>query len=143
MPISQFTKQKISRALQSIPTNERTANTFNHTRAAGSVGPGAVNYLLPRLEPSSEYILLDDFYLRILLLVNVSSISIYQAIIQAISLAKYHNPDELPAVLKVDMVGEEVTIASWWEIWTAGVAVYTLCIQKGRAGVGWNLGKLA
>ena len=32
------------------------------------------------------------------------------------------------------------TMSSWWEIWTAGVAVETMCVQRGMAGTAINLG---
>ena len=35
----------------------------------------------------------------------------------------------------------ELTKASWWDIWTAGVAVNTLCIQNGLKGIASDLGK--
>ena len=35
----------------------------------------------------------------------------------------------------------DVTKASWWDIWTAGVAVNTLCIQNGLKGTSSDLGK--
>lgn len=35
----------------------------------------------------------------------------------------------------------EVTKASWWDIWTAGVALNTLCIQNGLKGTSSDLGK--
>lgn len=44
--------------------------------------------------------------------------------------------------LLVDMpVTGDVTRASWWDIWTAGVAVNTLCIQNGLKGTSSDLGK--
>lgn len=44
--------------------------------------------------------------------------------------------------LLVDMTTTgEVTKASWWDIWTAGVAVNTLCIQNGLKGTSSDLGK--
>ncbi len=33
------------------------------------------------------------------------------------------------------------TRASWWDIWTAGVAISTMCARDGRAGTVSNLGK--
>lgn len=43
--------------------------------------------------------------------------------------------------LLVDMrTTGDVTRASWWDIWTAGVAVNTLCIQNGLAGTSTDLG---
>lgn len=39
------------------------------------------------------------------------------------------------------MVEDQVTAGAWWEIWTAGVALYTLCIQRGKAGYATGLGK--
>lgn len=45
--------------------------------------------------------------------------------------------------LLVDMpTTGDVTKASWWDIWTAGVAVNTLCIQNGLKGTSNDLGKL-
>ena len=44
--------------------------------------------------------------------------------------------------LLVDMpTTADVTRASWWDIWTAGVAVNTLCIQNGLKGTSSDLGK--
>ena len=53
-------------------------------------------------------------------------------------------PDSDDPPLLIDMVpGSEMTRANWWEIWTAGVAVYVRCIQNlGARGAAINLGKL-
>ncbi|KAL8711196.1 MAG: hypothetical protein Q9220_004341 [cf. Caloplaca sp. 1 TL-2023] len=47
--------------------------------------------------------------------------------------------DEEPPVLRVDMYGDVVTAAPWWDIWTAGVAIYNACIRQGKQGFAWNL----
>ena len=36
----------------------------------------------------------------------------------------------------------DVNQEKWWEIWVAGVAVYTKCISNGLKGTAVNLGKL-
>ncbi|KAI4186768.1 MAG: hypothetical protein LQ346_005608, partial [Caloplaca aetnensis] len=46
---------------------------------------------------------------------------------------------EPPGVLRIDMLGDEVTSGSYWEIWTAGVAVNTLCVQKGLQGFAFGI----
>ncbi|KAL6716053.1 hypothetical protein ACLMJK_007015 [Lecanora helva] len=47
----------------------------------------------------------------------------------------YHGP------LLVDLdPGSKVNRESWWNIWTAGIAVYTICVQQGRMGTFINLG---
>ena len=44
--------------------------------------------------------------------------------------------------LLVDMpTNVPATRSNWWDIWTAGVAVYNMCIQKGKKGTAINLGK--
>lgn len=34
-----------------------------------------------------------------------------------------------------------VTSSSSWDIWTAGIAVYTMCIEDGKEGTYYNLGE--
>lgn len=53
-PLDQAFKDKVSRALYALPTNERVTTTFNHTRAPGPAGTSVVTYLLPRKEPMGE-----------------------------------------------------------------------------------------
>lgn len=42
----------------------------------------------------------------------------------------------------MDMHGDQVAAGSWWDIWTAGIAVNTLCVRKGKEGFAFGLGKL-
>ncbi|KAL8649861.1 MAG: hypothetical protein Q9226_005405 [Calogaya cf. arnoldii] len=46
-----------------------------------------------------------------------------------------------PPVLRVDMVGNEVTAASMWDVWTAGIAVNTVCVQKNKQGYASGIGE--
>lgn len=48
---------------------------------------------------------------------------------------------EPPPVLRVDMLGNQVTASSMWDVWTAGVAVNTLCVQNGREGRAVGIGE--
>ncbi|KAL9023010.1 MAG: hypothetical protein Q9180_008440, partial [Flavoplaca navasiana] len=41
--------------------------------------------------------------------------------------------------LRIDMLGDKVVSSSMWEIWTAGVAVDTLCVQKGKQGYAFGI----
>ncbi|CAL8576828.1 hypothetical protein XPA_002693 [Xanthoria parietina] len=100
-PLDQPFKDKVTRALYALPTNEKVSTTFNRTRAPGPAGTSAVMYLLPRREPAAEP----------------------------------------PPVLRVDMLGNQVTTSSMWEVWTAGVAVNTLCVQNGRQGRAVGIGR--
>ncbi|KAL8870406.1 MAG: hypothetical protein Q9174_003545 [Haloplaca sp. 1 TL-2023] len=49
-------------------------------------------------------------------------------------------PADEGSVLKIDMEGNEVEQCSAWDIWTADVALNTLCVQKGEEGYAWHLG---
>ena len=60
----------------------------------------------------------------------------------SINLADTRHLGEPPAVILVDMVGNQVTAGSWWDIWTAGVAVYTMCTGHSKAGYFIGLGEL-
>lgn len=39
------------------------------------------------------------------------------------------------------MLGDEVVSSSMWDVWTAGVAVDTLCVQKGKQGYASGIGE--
>ncbi len=54
-PLDQPFKDKVTRALYALPTNEKVSTTFNRTRAPGPAGTSAVMYLLPRREPAGGW----------------------------------------------------------------------------------------
>lgn len=79
----------------------------------------------------------DDFIYRKLSLLAVPRVCFTSALKNShADKAKETGP------LLVDMLSTAgVAKASWWNIWTAGVAVYTMCIQNGRKGTASNIGK--
>lgn len=44
-------------------------------------------------------------------------------------------------VLRIDMLGDKVVLGSIWDVWTAGVAIDTLCVQKGKQGYAFGIGE--
>ncbi|KAL9007453.1 MAG: hypothetical protein Q9173_007281, partial [Seirophora scorigena] len=100
-------KKKVIRAIAALPTATREQTTFNHTRAPGGAGSREITYLLPRAEPAGKWF--------------------------AIGVPVQREPNP---VLWVDMHGNQVVQCSAWAIWTAAVALNTVCVQaQSRLGV--------
>lgn len=146
-PLDQAFKDKVTRALYALPTNEKVSTTFNHTRAPGPAS--AVTYLLPRREPVGEWskstdasdAVVEPVWESVVVDVDVHQSSISTAFPVRDQLANTRFVAEPPPVLRIDMLGNQVTAASMWEVWTAGVAVNTLCVQSGRPGLALAIGE--
>ncbi|KAL8753014.1 MAG: hypothetical protein Q9199_005344 [Rusavskia elegans] len=147
-PLDQAFKDKVTRALYALPTNEKVSTTFNHTRAPGPAGSSAVTYLLPRREPVGEWSKSTDASDAVVEPVweSVVVVDVHQSSISTAFpvLDQFANPRfvaEPPPVLRIDMLGNQVTAASMWEVWTAGIAVNTLCVLNGRQGLALAIGE--
>lgn len=146
-PLDQAFKDKVTRALYALPTNEKVSTTFNHTRAPGPAGSSAVTYLLPRREPVGEWskstdasdAVVEPLWESVVVDFHQSSISTVFPVLDQFANTRF--VAEPAPVLRIDMLGYQVTAGSMWEVWTAGVAVNTLCVQNGRQGLALAIGE--
>lgn len=138
-------KKKFVRAISALPTSERVTTSYNHTRAPGPAGVRQVTYLLPRQEPAGELssIAVTGQGLpgdRLCCQFPPSSTMREIAPI-GVSDTDTSTPGDPNPVLWVDMRGNQVEQCSAWDIWTAAVALNTICVQNGRTGLAYNLGE--
>ena len=137
IPYPNYTEE-CAEALSYLPTNRKKISM-------GLVrpGPNMEFYKLPRVEPDGEYssfhlcsIVLKPSHLETTRLITSQfpPMTFLQGHVRLIGIKAY-------GPLIVDLApGSETTREKWWNIWTAGVAVYTMCIQKGTMGTAINLG---
>lgn len=133
-------QQSCKTALDYIPTGTKKQTTFNVTRRNAK----EVVYLLPRREPdgkcdsSCEGVIHPSLSLP----PKPSSISFFHSKRAKNEKHLTNIPTASGPLLVYMQEPVAVTTAAWWDIWAAGIAVYTMCIERGRGGTAFNLGEL-